>query len=144
MCKKLFTLCQLQLDSIINDLEVSSDGVNAAAGKMLQGFMRYKDFVNKPDAGNLSATFVDMAGSEIRSIIMGLQFHDELKQRLQHVQALLTLLEEQRSEPEQQADNGVLLEKLIDIFSSNAEFNQLRRVFPGCHVVSSAEAVELF
>lgn len=144
MCEKLFALCQLQLGSIVNDLEVSVEGVNAAAARMVQGFKQYKG-MNKADAKSLAeADLTETVGAEVKNIIMGLQFHDELNQRLQHVQTLLRLLEEQPAEATQQLDTETLLGKLTGIFSSNAEFNQLRKVFPGCHVVSSAESVELF
>lgn len=124
MCNKLFALCQLQLGSIVEDLERSVGGVNAAAGRLLQ------------EAGS-------QASAEVRAIVMGLQFHDELNQRLQHVQTLLHLLAEQ--DPSADADDSAqLLARVSGIFSSRAEFHQLGKLFPGAPGTAHGDAVELF
>ncbi len=125
MCDKLFALCQLQLESIVDDLEQSVEGVNAAASRMLQ------------DVGG-------QACQELRTIVMGLQFHDELNQRLQHVQSLLRLLAEQDPVADGPGDGSQLLARVSSIFSSRAEFRQLDKVFPGCQLAPAADAVELF
>lgn len=125
MCEKLFDLCQLQLGSIVDDLEHSVGGVNAAASRMLQ------------DVGG-------QGSAELRTIIMGLQFHDELNQRLQHLQSLLHLLAEQDAVAETRDDGGKLLARVAGIFSSKAEFRQLDKVFPGSQMAAPADAIELF
>ena len=125
MCEKLFALCQLQLGSIVDDLEQSVGGVNEAASRMMQD--------------------VSAKGSpELKTIIMGLQFHDELNQRLQHVQSLLHLLAEQDPAAEARDDGSCLLARVAGIFSSKAEFRQLDKVFPGFQVAAPADAIELF
>lgn len=124
MCDKLFALCQLQLGSIVDDLEQSVEGVNAAAGRMLQD-----------SSGHGSA--------ELRTIVMGLQFHDELTQRLQHLQSLLHLLADQDPSAEPR-DYSRLQARVAGIFSSKAEFRQLDKVFPGSQTAVVADAIELF
>jgi len=125
MCEKLFALCQLQLGSIVDDLEQAVAGVNGAASRMLQ------------DASGKGS-------AELKTIIMGLQFHDELTQRLQHVQSLLYLLAEQGQAAAAGDDGTGLLARVAGIFSSKAEFRQLDKVFPGFQVAGSADATELF
>lgn len=123
MSEKLFTLCQLQLGSIAADLEQAMAGVNAAAGRLLQ-------------------TPQGRSCSDLRAIVVGLQFQDELAQRLQHVQSLLQLLAEQ--DHSAIACSKELLARVSHIFSSKAEFAQLDKVFPGCHDDTDTGTVELF
>jgi hypothetical protein len=124
MCDKLFALCQLQLGSIVDDLEQSVEDVNAAAGRMMQDS-------------------AERASADLRTIVMGLQFHDELTQRLQHLQSLLHLLAEQDPAAEPR-DYSRLLDRVARIFSSKAEFRQLDKVFPGSHMAAAADPIELF
>lgn len=141
MCEKLLTLCKLQLGSIVADLEKSVDGVNAAATRMMELNSGHR-------AGTLAGAeqlrHAEGNRGELKNIIVGLQFHDELTQRLQHLETLLSLLEENASGPGQGLDCDKLLSRLTKIFSSTAEFNQLRKVFPGCQSGGSTDAIELF
>jgi len=141
MCEKLFKLCKLQLGAIFTDLEKSVESVNAAATRI----MRNANAQEQAESGSGAVKPEDSGqlNHELKKIIVGLQFHDELTQRLEHLQALLALLEEQPGVVEQE-DNEKLLSRLSKIFSSNAEFNQLRKVFPGCQVASPTDAIELF
>lgn len=125
MSEKLFALCQLQLGSIVDDLERSVEGVNAAAGRALQ-------------------SMGGQAGAELRSIIMGLQFHDELTQRLQHLQSLLLLLAEQDPAAAPHDGGASLVARVAGMFSSKAEFLQLDKIFPEHQVLAPGDAVELF
>ena len=136
MSEKLFTLCQLQLGSIVSDLEKSVEGVNRAASRL----MCEVGPVQAPGRSGCA----DL-GRELNNIIVGLQFHDELTQRLNHVQDVLKLLQDQADkEREKEVDCETLLSMLAGIFSSNAEFKQLDKVFPGCGISTHTDAIELF
>lgn len=145
MCEKLFTLCDLQLGAIVTDLEKSVESVNAAASNMMRSVTNeagQHDAVEAPGSINNLTT---QLGNELRKIIMGLQFHDELTQRLNHVQDLLKLLQDQSDTVgKKEMDNDALLSVVSGIFSSNAEFKELGKVFPGYEQSESTDAIELF
>lgn len=141
MSEKLFTLCHLQLGSIVSDLEKSVEGVNRAATRL----MREVASNDEPAMATREREERPALGRELKEIIVGLQFHDELTQRLNHVQALLKLLQDQTDqEREKEVDSETLMSMLTAIFSSNAEFKQLDKVFPGCGISTHTDAIELF
>lgn len=143
MSEQLFTLCNLQLGALIEDLDRSFETVNNAASRIIQN--------NSPAAS--PAIFSSPENSEkigelhidLKQIITGLQFHDELTQRLNHIQALLKLIQAQSTvviNPD--VDASMMLSTVAGIFSSSAEFTQLGKVFPEFQAANAVDAVELF
>jgi hypothetical protein len=141
MCEKLFTLCDLQLGAIVADLDRSVETVSNAATKLIQN--------NSPAAHtqrheNAEAKTGELL-SDLKKIIMGLQFHDELTQRINHIQVLLKLIQDQSTlvtKPD--CDSAKLLTMVSGIFSSGAEFRQLGKVFPEYNAANDTDLVELF
>ncbi len=81
--------------------------------------------------------------AELRQIIIGLQFHDELTQRLTHIQVSLKLLQDQStrvSKPD--FDSEKLLSTVSGIFSSGAEFKQLGKMFPEYNAANDTDLIE--
>ncbi|MES2624479.1 MAG: hypothetical protein V4628_04320 [Pseudomonadota bacterium] len=144
MCKQLFTLCDLQLKAIVADLDRSVETVSDAANKLIQN--------NSPAA--VHAHSVDNAGArhcadellgDLNKIIIGLQFHDELTQRINHIQVLLKLIQDQSTvvvNPD--FDASTMLSTVSRIFSSGAEFNQLGKVFPEYKAANEIDLIEMF
>ncbi len=142
MCKKLFTLCDLQLGAIVADLDRSVETVSNAATKLIQS--------NSPEAAhtqlhdNAESKTHELL-SDLKKIIMGLQFHDELTQRINHIQTLLKLIQDQSMLVEKpDCDSATLLNMVSGIFSSGAEFKQLGKVFPEYNAANDTDLVELF
>jgi hypothetical protein len=82
---------------------------------------------------------------DLKQIIMGLQFHDELVQRINHIQVLLKLIQDQSTlvaKPDFSAEK--MLTMVSGIFSSSAEFKQLGIVFPEYSAANDTDVVELF
>lgn len=140
MCEKLFTLCDLQLAAIVADLDRSVATVSNAATRLIQS--------NTPAAAPDHDGAETKAGellADLRRIVMGLQFHDELTQRINHIQALLKLIQDQSTlvmKPE--FDSARMLTTVAGIFSSGAEFRQLGKVFPEYSAANDTDLVELF
>ncbi len=81
--------------------------------------------------------------AELRQIIIGLQFHDELTQRLTHIQVSLQLLQDQSTrvfKPEFASEN--LLSTVSGIFSSGAEFKHLEKSFPEYNAANDTDSIE--
>ncbi len=144
MCEQLFTLCSLQLGAIVEDLDRSVETVSNAATKLIQN--------NSPEAAHMQV-FESVEAREkaadlltdLKQIIMGLQFHDELTQRLNHIQVLLKLIQDQSTvvvNPE--FDAKTMLTTVSGIFSSSAEFRQLGKVFPEYQAANDIDSIEMF
>ena len=142
MCEKLFTLCDLQLGAIVADLDRSVETVNNAATKLIRN--------NSPAATHIrlhddAETKTSELLNDLTKIIMGLQFHDELTQRINHIQTLLKLIQDQSMLVEKpDCDSAKLLTMVSGIFSSGAEFKQLGKVFPEYNAANDTDLVELF
>jgi hypothetical protein len=142
MCEKLFTLCDLQLGAIVADLDRSVETVNNAATKLIRN--------NSPAAAHIrlhddAETKASELLNDLTKIIMGLQFHDELTQRINHIQTLLKLIQDQSTLVEKpDCDSAKLLTMVSGIFSSGAEFKQLGKVFPEYNAANDTDLVELF
>jgi hypothetical protein len=142
MCEKLFTLCDLQLGAIVADLDRSVESVSGAATRLLRS--------NSPAVASTQLCDQAQAAAgeqlkELQKIVVGLQFHDELTQRINHIQALLRLIQDQSTlvmKPEY--DAAEMLTTVSNIFSSGAEFTQLGKVFPEYSAANDIELVELF
>lgn len=140
MCEKLFTLCDLQLGAIVADLDRSVETVSRAASKLIQS--------NSPAADGSHGDAEQKASellADLKRIIMGLQFHDELTQRINHIQALLKLIQDHTTlvaKPD--FDSNKMLHMVSGIFSSNAEFRQLGKVFPEYNAANDTDLIELF
>src|SRR5215218_3000860 len=131
MCEKLFTLCDLQLGSIVADLDRSSETVSNAANKLIQSnSASHIHNVHVTDGVEAKARASELL-MDLKQIIMGLQFHDELAQRINHIQVLLKLIQEQSTQVVKADFNEEqMLAMVSGIFSSGAEFRQLGKVFP--------------
>jgi hypothetical protein len=132
------TLCELQLTAMISDLERSTGNVNAAAARLVRHGM------NAADTGQRHADHARPLHIDAGIIVQGLQFHDELAQRLSHILVLLQLIREGTEVKQPEPEPAALLARLACLFSSQAEFAQLARVFPGWQGAAAPEAVELF
>jgi hypothetical protein len=143
MSEQLFTLCNLQLGALIEDLDRSFETVNHAASRIIQNHTPAATAPNFTSPEHSQQT--DELHLELRQIITGLQFHDELTQRLNHIQTLLKLIQEKSTvvvNPE--FDTSMMLSTVAEIFSSSAEFTQLGKVFPEFQSANAVDAVELF
>jgi hypothetical protein len=145
MCEQLFTLCDLQLGAIVADLDRSLESVNNAATKLIQDNSPAADqSIQIFDAAETKARTSELL-ADVRQIVMGLQFHDELAQRINHIQVLLKLIQEQTTlvvKPDFNAEK--MLSMVSGIFSSSAEFKQLGIVFPEYNAANDTDVVELF
>ena len=142
MCEKLFTLCDLQLGAIVADLDRSVETVSNAATKLIRNNSPAVAHAQLHD--NAEAKASELL-SDLKKIIMGLQFHDELTQRINHIQALLKLIQNQSTLVEKpDCDSAKLLTMVSGIFSSGAEFKQLGKVFPEYNAANDTDLVELF
>ncbi len=142
MCEKLFTLCDLQLGAIVEDLDRSVETVSNAATKIIEN--NSSAAADSTLHGNADAKATELL-SDLKKIIMGLQFHDELTQRINHIQALLKLIQDQSTlvaKPD--FDSKKMLTMVSGIFSSGAEFKQLGKVFPEYNAANDTDLVELF
>jgi hypothetical protein len=143
MCEKLFTLCDLQLGAIVADLDLSVATVSDAATRLIQSnstATAHTQLLDSEAREKASDLLVDL-----RQIIMGLQFHDELTQRINHIQILLKLIQEQSTlvvKPD--FDSEKMLTMVAGIFSIGAEFKQLGKVFPEYNAANDTDRVELF
>src|SRR5688572_16260050 len=121
MCEQLFTLCDLQLGAIVADLDRSLESVNNAATKLIQDNSPSPDqSIQVFDAEETKARTSELL-ADVRQIIMGLQFHDELAQRINHIQVLLKLIQDQSTlvvKPDFSAEK--MLTMVSGIFSSSA------------------------
>jgi hypothetical protein len=142
MCEQLFTLCDLQLGAIVADLDRSVESVSDAATRLIQN--------HSPAAASArlcchSATAGGDLLGDLRKIVVGLQFHDELTQRINHIQSLLKLIQDESTlVPRPGFDAESMLTAVAGIFSSGAEFRQLGKVFPEYNAANDTELVELF
>ena len=144
MCEKLFTLCDLQLGAIVADLDRSVATVSDAATKLIQSNSTASAHTPIPDSIEAHARSSELLG-DLKKIIMGLQFHDELTQRINHIQVLLKLIQEQSTLVEKpDFDSGKMLTMVSGIFSSGAEFKQLGKVFPEYNAANDTDLIELF
>ena len=146
MCEKLFTLCDLQLGAIVADLDKSVETVSNAATKLIQDNSPANIHAPAPDSLEAKMRADDLL-ADLKQIIMGLQFHDELTQRINHIQILLKLIQAQTTplvKPD--IDTQTMLTMVSGIFSSGAEFKQLGKVFPEYTAANDIELdlVELF
>jgi len=142
MCEELFTLCDLQLGAIVADLDRSVETVSSAASRLLQNNSPAQDHAQCH--GGASEKNSELL-TELKKIIMGLQFHDELAQRINHIQALLKLMQDQTTlvaNPD--FDAKKMLHMVSGIFSSGAEFRQLGKVFPEYNAANDTDVIELF
>ena len=142
MCEKLFTLCDLQLGAIVADLDRSVETVSNAATKLIQSNSSEAAHTHLPGSVDAKAKASELL-VDLRQIIMGLQFHDELTQRINHIQVLLKLIQEQSTLVEK-PDSKKMLTMVSGIFSSSAEFKQLGKVFPEYSAANDTDLVELF
>ncbi len=137
MSEQMLNLCELQLAAVLADLDDHTAEVSVAAGRLMQ--------VCKAGASGVGPhSLLARVNAEACRIVSGLQFHDELAQRLSHVVDLLRLLREDDGDAAGNADPAALLERVCGIFSSQAEFSQLVRVFPEREVEHDPLLVELF
>ena len=145
MCEQLFTLCDLQLGAIVADLDRSVESVNNAATKLIQDNSPASEpGAQIPDEVAAKAKAAELL-VDLKQIIMGLQFHDELAQRINHIQVLLKLIQDQSTlvtKPDFNAEK--MLTMVSGIFSSSAEFKQLGMVFPQYSAANDTDVIELF
>jgi hypothetical protein len=142
MCNKLFTLCDLQLDAIVADMDRSVESVSNAATRLIRNNSASAVPAQRCSQSQAAA---DEQLRDLQKIVVGLQFHDELTQRINHIQALLRLIQEQSTlvmKPD--FDAAKMLATVSGIFSSGAEFRQLGKVFPEYNAANDTELVELF
>lgn len=144
MCEQLFTLCNLQLGAIVEDLDKSVETVSNAAIKLMQNTSAVAAYPQTP-AGVEASQPTDETLTDLKRIIVGLQFHDELAQRLNHIQVLLKLIQDQTTAvANPDFDAGKMLTAVSGIFSSSAEFKQLGKVFPEYKAANDTDVIELF
>ena len=144
MCEKLFTLCDLQLGAIVADLDKSVETVNNAASKLIQDNTPANTDISMSES-QAAKDRADALLVDLRQIIMGLQFHDELAQRINHIQVLLKLIQDQSTHVVKPGfDRAQMLTTVSGIFSSSAEFKQLGKVFPEYQAANDTDAIELF
>lgn len=132
----LFRLCQLQLESIMNETGRDIDSATASANDCLEGLNNIRHN-GGPDDVSLCKLQKGMS-----NIMVRLQFHDELSQRVAHLTEILALMDESvRLEGD---GDDAIVERILSIFSIRSEFEQLEKVFPGLIDNEETESVELF
>lgn len=135
MGDKLALLCEKQLHAAAIEADAAFNDIIMTATATL----RLCQQLHTTAAGGAVDTSAIMA--EMRKLLMQLQFHDELSQRLRHVIELCRLLA-----PAGTADDcdAALLHQVSGIFSTGSEFSVLQSVFPQLRHDKAGEAIELF
>ena len=134
MSGKLIRLCELQLSAVGLDMDSSLELVNQAAGRLM---LLCHAHINAP----AKAAAIN---EEAMKIVVGLQFQDELSQRIANIMTLLELVKGRSLLMEFPESDEVLLAQVSSIFSSQAEFRQLAKIFPGSTMPTNTNHIELF
>jgi hypothetical protein len=119
----------------------SAETVSHAATRLIRNNSPETAHTQLPDNGGSKTA--ELLG-DLKKIIMGLQFHDELTQRINHIQTLLKLIQDQSNAEKPDCDPTKLLTMVSGIFSSGAEFKQLGKVFPEYNAANDTDLIELF
>jgi hypothetical protein len=147
MQKKLAELCERQLQSILDETHCAFDKIvdSATLSFNLSNELRSTAPAVCKDQKNVKSG-VENISVEMQKLLVCLQFHDELSQRVQHVIELCKLLTESVAQSGQYSDetDPVLLERVADLFSVSAEFDALEKVFPEYRHKNAGVAIELF
>jgi hypothetical protein len=147
MQKKLAELCERQLQSILNETHNAFDRIvdSATVSFKLSNALKNEAPATADQDQPAVRTGVENISQEMQKLLVSLQFHDELSQRVEHVIALCKLLTESvaRSGASEETD-PVLLERVADLFSVSAEFDALQQVFPEYRHKDAGVAIELF
>lgn len=144
MQKKLAALCELQLQTILDETHIAFDKIVDSATVSFNLSNELKR--HEPVAGRDQKTGAENISREMQKLLICLQFHDELSQRVQHVIELCKLLTESVAKSGHACDetDPALLERVADLFSVSAEFDALQRVFPEYRHKDAGVAIELF
>jgi hypothetical protein len=145
MADKLTSLCELQLYSILQEIGSSGVETTSAATRALAHCRGLENMLAAAALKDEADASLAAVTKEINNVIINLQFHDELAQRVGHVLQLFSILKrnmqpkanESRSEEE-------FLRIASRIFSMQSEFAVLQQLFPGCNHVSCSADTELF
>lgn len=138
MQDKLLALCELQLTSILEEIDCA---VMSASHSATQGLKFYE----KIEEITANAESQKALKLELANILMRLQFHDELSQRINHLLELLRIMKDDNGENRLGNMSATqLLEQVSGIFSIRAEFGQLHKIFPQYSVQDAGDAIEFF
>lgn len=145
MANKLTTLCELQLYSILQEVGTSGAGTARAACLALAACNKLEQALNDVAQNELAREALGDVTREVNTVIINLQFMDELSQRVGHILQLFSILK--RSLPpwvEDQEHDEEFVKIATRIFSMEAEFAVLKLIFPGCNHVPSSNDTEIF
>lgn len=146
MQKKLAELCERQLQAILDETHSAFGKIVDSATVSFRLSNELRSIAPAASHGHASGNGAEHISLEMQKLLINLQFHDELSQRVQHVIELCRLLTESvvQSGRDSEETDPVLLERVADLFSVSAEFDQLEKVFPEYRHRNAGVAIELF
>jgi hypothetical protein len=145
MANKLTSLCELQLYSILQEIGTSGAETTNAATRALAHCAKLDEILREYAKAESASETLGRVTREVNSVIVNLQFMDELSQRVAHILQLFSILK--RSMPadvDGKTSEEEFLKIATRIFSMQAEFAVLKQLFPGCNHVSCSTDTELF
>ena len=146
MSDKLFDLCEMQLNSIIYDAGCSIKNITESTSGAMKQSAEIVSVVEESKSQTISELSNGLE-NRINSIIVNMQFFDELSQRIEHIMETVSLIKIESnkegflSDPK---DSEELFNDIKQIFSIRSEFEVMRNIFPEYGEVETSNPVELF